>query len=514
MRAVLCLCLAMLATSLVCGRSDRALAQVTVKYDDGRGWKDERTQTMTLTFVGGTVTGTIVTSKVCRPDLSLNGGSFTFAASLLGPWEDRGSVMRGTWTGSIDSCGGPGTNSGTLEISMAATPQMDLGVRVLLAGIQGPTPYAFYYTPKNKVFVSGPSQSVEVSYGGGQAWSDARSQKMRLNFAGERVWGDVDTDNLCNADTALGGIFQRFTGTLRGNWEGWGSLIFGTWGGDNQFCNAGPTPDRGHMCIFLGPGPHKEQAVIVRSLDENAHLYHFYYSQYRDKVIDLGLSPAALAAGKVESQLVYEGKAWTYGITDGRTQTLAMGIQGDRVFGTIKTTSHCSQSAGLTGGAFQFEGALNGSWESPFTAILGWWSGHKEPCAGAQLPDAGTLRISLGRTPASESGVIVQLRSLDGSEYAFYYPAKKITAKSLVGPGDGFFRDAFTLCKIEQPGELDVSDDGKDGKGDGGNGDQCTDRCIVGTCPANRELPLCSSQCGVGRECNFGDGRCGYCSPQ
>jgi hypothetical protein len=522
-RTVLALVPLALAASILFGLVHPAGAQVSVTYDDGRGWNDERTQTMTLTFTGGSVIGTINTRQVCRPGVFLNGGSFTFTASLLGPWEDRGSVIRGTWSGAIESCGGPGTNSGTLEISMAATPTMDLGVRVLLFGIQGPTPYAFYYSPKNKVFVSGASQGVALSYQGGAAWADARSQQMQLNFSGPSVTGTLDTQNLCNANSALGGIFQRLTGSLRGNWENWGSLIFGTWGGDNKFCNQGPTPDRGHMCIFLGPGPRKEQAVIVRSLDENAQRYHFYYTGLANKAVDLGLSPAATAAGKVESQLVYEGKAWTHGITDARLQTLAMGIQGDRAFGTIKTTSHCSQNAGLAGGDFQFEGALDGSWESPLTTILGWWSGYKNPCAGEHWPDAGTFRISMGRTPEAEAGIILQLRSIDGSESAFFYPAKEAVAKSISGATDRFFRDAFDLCKFDLPGNVEVTDEGKDwtegagGKDDGpdgvGAGNDCPQRCWVVACPTDREPPSCSAVCNHPSACRLENGQCGLCGP-
>lgn len=435
---------------LACLLSFPAAAQ-TIRYDGGRAWFDERTQVMELVFGPAGVTGTVVTSSVCKPGRELWGGTVALTGALLGPWEDRGSIIRGDWTGSIDICGrGPAGNSGTFEVTLAATPDNDLGVRLVLAGITGPTPYWWYYPPRGQVAVEAPKVYVPVNYGGGRAWLDGRVQDIRLSFADAFVWGDIVTGGVCDASTALAGGSQRVSASLRGYWEERGSLIFGAWGGDNARCDGARIPDRGFVCIYRGPGPRGEEAVVVHEVDEGGQVQDYHFDRFRRQRFGLGLSPLAAATPPVT--LRYEGKAWTHGITDGRTDVLELTVQGDRVSGGVEVSRVCDATADLAGGSLRFEGTLDGPWEAPGTTMIGWWGGVRAPCRGQGLPEAGTFRISMGLTPGDPVGVILELRGLDGSEYAYFHPPRGGLDVAFFGPADRFWSDAFALCGFALPG--------------------------------------------------------------
>jgi hypothetical protein len=435
------------------------LAAVDVTYADGRAIQDARTQAMTLTFRGGRVTGTLRTDGVCTGGLMLAGGEATIEAVLLGPWEGRASVIEGSWGGVNTSCQGAVTaDRGTIRIVMNRKTDGALGILVTIAGLAEPTPNTYQYTPQGRVFVPGlfeaPGAGVPLTYANGEAWLDQRTQTMALNFAEDRVWGTIDTASVCDAGAGifLAGGEATVEAELRGPWEGQGSMIFGSWGGDDAPCGGAAVPDRGDICIFLGPSRNNQSAVLARFFGEDGSNQDYVHGPL-GKSVALGLSPGAV--GRPVSTIDYgQGRAWA----DSRTDWLSLSIQGNRVFGTMRVDPVCDATTSLTGGDLTLEGTISGDWEAPGTILSGFWGGYGNACGGGSRQDFGTFAITLGPTPGGDPGVIVELADLTGGTQAYFHaPAGKVAAAFGGAPfvGDPFVPRAILGCDLPVPGTLD-----------------------------------------------------------
>jgi hypothetical protein len=437
------------------GGGGAGLAPVEVSYADGQAIQDARSQTMKLTFRGARVTGTISTNAVCDGTAFLAGGEASIEAVLQGPWEGRASVIEGSWGGVNNRCGGDvAADRGAVRIVMSRRTDGSLGVLVTLTGTEAPGSYSYEYSPRGQIFVPGlfeaPGAGVELVYPAGEAWADPRSQSADLSFAEDRVWGTVHTPAVCDAGAGifLGGGEVTVEAELRGPWEGQGSMIFGAWGGTDEPCGGAALPNRGDVCMFVGPDQRDQTAVLLRLFGEDGAGQDYVHQLLRRDAA-VGLPPAA--AGMAPVTIKYpDGRAWA----DPRTQQMALAIQGNRAFGTMHVDAVCDATTFLNGGSVQFEGTLTGDWEAPDTLITGFWGGQTEPCGGAPRQDFGTFAMRLGPTPGGDPGVIVELTDLRGDTYAYFHPPAGALAASFGGApfvADPFYARAIAGCRMPAP---------------------------------------------------------------
>lgn len=290
---------------------------------------------------------------------------------------------------------------------------------------------------------TGASAQVDpFRYSDGKAWEDPRGLATILGIAGTAVTGTFKVTEICDpgANMFLAGGSGALILDLRGPWEGRAGFIFGGWTGDIQFCGSGG-PGAGNICMFLGRNPSGELGMLTRIFGAPAGTGYDYHSRVLSRPGQaIGLTP--LAAASVPVRFDYpNGRA----LADGRPFQMALNVQGDRVFGTMRIEPVCTSTTFLPGGDLEFEGTLDGAWEAPATTLTGFWGGDGIYCNGETRPDFGTFSMAV-----AANDVEVDLAGVRGESYTYLAPLAGMTTAGPAAP-DPFFATAILACDMPVP---------------------------------------------------------------